>query len=159
MGGGRSTAGPTGRGGHEGSLPRRSGSWFDLSALPTDPEQLLDALRSVPRPPGDDQVFLLIGELLAQGDASPGLRSSLFEVTAKLEGVELVAEVADPRGGRSGVGLQIDGTESRKRLVFDPQTADLLAIELYPVEADGSVGPVSSWVVSHPAMVVDSAPD
>jgi len=135
--------------------------WFDLRALPTDTQALLDALRSgspVRRPSGDDQTFLLIGELLfAQGNASPELRSALFEVAAELQRVELVGDVADPLG-RPGVALAVDGVSSRTQLVFDPETAELLAIELYPLGGDGSVGPVGSWTASYPAVVVDSPP-
>jgi hypothetical protein len=135
--------------------------WFDLSVLPNAaPQSLLDALRSglpVRRPPGDDQVFLLIGQLLAQGNASPELRSKLFEVAAELEGVELVGEVADPLG-RQGIALAVDGAGSRTQLVFDPESAELLAIELYPLGGDGSVGPVSAWTASYPAIVADSPP-
>src|SRR5688572_8504800 len=46
----------------------------DVTHLPSEPERLLSILRSgaiAERPPGDEQIFILIGELLAQGDATP----------------------------------------------------------------------------------------
>jgi hypothetical protein len=140
----------------------RSGGyfWVDLSGLPRDPTELLAALRSgavVPRTPGDDQVFLLIGDLMAQGDAPPVLRASLFESAARLEGIRETGEVTDPLG-RDGIGLAIDGGSLRTQLVFDAETADLLAIELYPIRPDGSIGARASWRAIHPARVVDSSP-
>jgi hypothetical protein len=140
----------------------RSGEyfWVDLSGLPRDPTDLLAALRSgavVPRSPGDDEVFLLIGELMAQGDAPSDLRAALFESAARLEGIEETGEVADPLD-RDGIGLAIDGPSLRTQLVFDPDTADLLAIELYPIRSDGSIGARRSWRAVHPAKVVDSSP-
>lgn len=133
--------------------------WVDLSGLPSDATKLLAALRSgsiVPRSPGDDQVFLLIGDLLAQGDASPEVRAALFEAAAGLEGIEETGEVTDPLG-RDGIGLAIDGVSLRTQLVFDPETADLLAIELSPIRAE-SLGAVRSWRAFHSAKVVDRSP-
>ena len=143
--------------------PSRSGGyfWVDLGGLPRDPTELLAALRSgsvVPRSPGDDQVFLLIGDLMAQGDAPPDLRTSLFEAAARLEGIQETGEVTDPLG-RDGIGLAIDGVSLRTQLVFDPETADLLAIELYPIRADRSIGKRLSWSAYHPAQVVDHSPE
>jgi hypothetical protein len=141
----------------------RSGGyfWVDMSGLPRDPTELLAALRSgsvVPRSPGDDQVFLLIGDLMAQGDAPPDLRASLFEAAARLEGIQEAGEVTDPLG-REGIGLTIDGVSLRTQLVFDPETADLLASELYPIRADGSIGARISWAAYHPATVVEHSPE
>lgn len=140
----------------------RSGEqfWVDLSGLPREPAELLAKLRSgtiVPRSPGDDQVFLLIGDLLAQGDAAPEVRAALFEAAARLEGIEKVGAVTDPLG-RDGIALAIEGSSMRTQLVFDPETADLLSIELYPIRADGSVGGLTSWRAFQPATVVDLSP-
>jgi hypothetical protein len=134
--------------------------WLDASDLPTDPDRLLEALRSgavVPRSPGDDQVFLLIGDVLALGDAPAGLRSALFEVAAKLDGVRLVGTVDDPLA-RSGVAIYVDGTNARTQLIFDPETAQLLAIEDFPILPDGSRGSLRSWIALHATTVVDSPP-
>jgi hypothetical protein len=138
----------------------RQAPWFDLRRLPDEPGPLLAALRSgavVERAPGDDQVFLTIGELLAQGDASPRLRAALFEVAAGLEGVELVGDDTDPLG-RQGIAVAIDGAGARTQLVFEPDSSTLLAIELYPISQDGSIGPLDSWTAVSPTTVVDSAP-
>ena len=135
--------------------------WFDVGALPTDPDELLEVLRSgtpIPWPSGDGKIFELIGSLLAQGDASPELRSALFQIATDLDGVQLIGEVRDPLD-RQGVGLVVDGAASRTQLVFDPATSHLLAIEFYPISDDGSIGALESWAASAPAQVVDSRPE
>lgn len=152
---------PVPRAGEITEEPTGTFFWVDSHGLPDDPSRLLATLRSgsiVPRPPGDDQVFLLIGELLAQGDASSALRAALFEAAARLEGIEEVGTIADPLG-RDGLAVALDGASLRTQLVFDQDTADLLSIELYTIEADGSVGPLDSWRAFHPATVVDSSPE
>jgi len=134
---------------------------FDLGELSTEPDELMDSLRSgsvVSRAPVDDaEVFDLIGQILAQGDASPELRSALFEVAARLDGVELIGEVTDPIG-REGVGLAINGSDRRVQLVFDPETSHLLAKERYPI-LDGSVGDLDSWRAAEPAAIVENSPE
>jgi hypothetical protein len=137
------------------------GRWIDLSALPTSPGRLLADLRAgriIERAPGDDQVFLTIGELLARADAPPAVRAALFEAAARLDGVELMGEDADPLG-REGVALAIQGTTRRTELIFDPDSARLLAHETYLVRSDGSVGPIFAWTAVQGASVVDSAPE
>lgn len=143
----------------EETLRAGQGPWVDLSRLPRKPAELLAALRSgeiVPRQPGDEQVFLLIGELLAQGDAPPDLRAALLEAAAGLEDVQDVGDVTDPLG-RDGRALAVDGATLRTQLVFDPATAELLSIELYGSDG-GSVGAPMSWIAFRPATVVGSAP-
>ena len=135
------------------------GFWVDMSKIPREPDSLLAALRSgqiAPRPPGDEQVFLLIGELLAQGDASPDLRASLLEAAAGLRDVLEVGDVTDPLE-RDGRALAVDGATLRTQLVFDPATAELLSIELYDLGV--SVEVPRSWMAFQPPRVVGSAPE
>jgi hypothetical protein len=141
-------------------FPPDEGPWLDASDLPTDPERLLQALRGgavAERPPGNEEIFVLIGDVLTQGDASPPLRSALFEVAATLDGVRLGGEVDDPLG-RHGVAIFVDGEASRTQLIFDRETARLLAIEDYPLDADGSRGPLRSWIAPLVTTVVDTPP-
>jgi hypothetical protein len=131
----------------------------DVAGLPAAPDRLLDLLRSgaiVERPPGDDQVFIVIGELLAQGVAPPAVRAALFEVAARLEGVRLVGEVEDPLG-RPGTGVSLEGPTYDTRLVFDPDSAQLLAIELYEMDVEGT-DRLTSWTAAFPTTVVEEAP-
>ena len=145
----------------EEKLGPGQGFWVDLESLPADPLALLSRLRSgsvAPRAPGDDQVYLLIGELLAQGDGRPEVRAALFRAAARLEGVELVGGLADPLG-RGGIALAMDAGSLRTQLIFDPETAELLAIELHDIGPDGSAAEEPrSWSAFRTAMVVDASP-
>lgn len=138
---------------------RSTNAIHDVRGLPTEPGALLGALRSgavADRPPGDDQVFILIGEILAQGVAPPELRSGLFEVAARLDGIALVGEVEDPRG-RSGTAVELTTANSRIRLVFDADAVQILAIEVYATVTDGGEQ-LSWWTAVEPTVVVGSAP-
>lgn len=131
----------------------------DVSQWPTDPEVLLRALRSgelVDRPPGDDQVFILIGEILSQDVAAPKLQAALFECAARLDGVVLVGRAEDQLG-RSGTAVELSSPGSRTRLVFDPDSAHLLAMELYEPDAAGRMD-LQSWIAPQPTVVVDDVP-
>lgn len=132
--------------------------WVETQRLPREPGRLLAEIRSgsVARvPSSDEDVFLIVGELLSQGDAPSGVREALFEVAARLPGTIDLGSVSDPLG-REGVGVAIDGVR-RTQLVFDPATANLLAIELYGIE-EGSVAGLDSWVAVHPPRVVGPPP-
>ncbi len=134
--------------------------WLDLTTLPTDPDRLIDVLHSgamIPWPTDADEAFAVLGSLLAQGNASPELRSALLEVAARLEGVQLIGDATDPLG-RTGISLALDGTDARTQLVFDPATSQLLAIERYPVTAERSVGELASWRAFEPTTISDTAP-
>jgi hypothetical protein len=119
---------------------------FDLRGLPTDPSQLLDALRSgavSPSAPANDaEVFDLIGEILAQGDASPELRGALFKAAAEVDGVELIGDTPDPLG-RTGVGLRIDSEDERIQIIVDESSAQLLAFERF--ERRDETFTLTSW--------------
>jgi hypothetical protein len=137
------------------------GAWVDLTRLTGNASTLLAELRSgsvVPRAPGDAQVFLLVGQLLAQGDGPPEVRAGLFRAAARLDGVEVLGDLPDPVG-RPGLALATDAGSLRTQLVVDPETAHLLAIELYDIESDGSVAAEpQSWSAYRPATVVDGLP-
>jgi hypothetical protein len=135
--------------------------WVDVSRLPENASTLLTELRSrsvVPQAPGDDQVFLVVGQLLAQGDGPPEVRAALFRAAARLNGVEVLGDLPDPLG-RPGLALAMDVGSLRTQLIVDPETAHLLAIELYDVASDGSVAAEpQSWSAYQPATVVDALP-
>lgn len=131
----------------------------DVSHWPTDADALLPALRSgelVERPPGDDQVFILIGEILSQDVAGPELQAALFECAARLDGVVLVGQAEDQLG-RSGTAVELPSPGSRTRLVFDPDSAQLLAMEVYEADVAGRME-LESWIAPQPTIVVDDAP-
>jgi hypothetical protein len=140
-------------------LPPDQSHIHDAARLPADPDRLLELLRSgaiVERPPGDDQVFIVIGELLAQGVAPPDVRAALFEVAARLEEVRLVGDVLDPLD-RPGIAISLKGSTYDTRLVVDPDSAQLLAIELWGTDAQGAER-LTSWTAAFPTTVVEEAP-
>jgi hypothetical protein len=58
---------------------------------------------------------------------------------------------------RPGVGVSLDGPTYDTRLVFDPDSAQLLAIELYEPDPRGTEQ-LTSWTAVFPTTVVDEAP-
>jgi hypothetical protein len=102
----------------------------DLSRMPVDPQALRKRLAEDLRRRGadGDSVFNAVGRLLSETDASPELRTALFEVAASLPGVTEVGDVNDPLG-RSGVAVEQARDGVSTRLIFDLSTSALLAIE------------------------------
>jgi hypothetical protein len=130
--------------------------WFDTSVLSTDPAIALEQLRAgepVEHPPGDIEVFAVIGDLLAQSDASPGVRAAMFEAAGALEGVEFEGDVLDQLG-RNGVGFSMEDARHRVTLIFDPNTAQLLSTEARPIGDERLL----AWRAFRPAVVTTEAP-
>jgi hypothetical protein len=106
--------------------------FLHIAGLPTNPPKLrkLIEARKAPQfdgnPPGEEETFNLIGDLLRETYLPPSFRAALYEVTAELPGVELLGEVQDPVG-RTGIAIAFRGRESRHELIFDPETSALLA--------------------------------
>jgi hypothetical protein len=75
-------------------------------------------------------MFVLVGDDLRETAASPAQRAALYEVAARIPGVELVGRVTDS-AGRPGIAVAMTDTSSRSRqvLIFDPTTSQLLAEE------------------------------
>jgi hypothetical protein len=105
---------------------------FNVDAISTDPATLLDALRSgkvADRPPGDDQTFLLIADLLTQPGLSSGQRAALYRAAGSLDGVRFIDAYTDPLG-RVGQAFSLTGDGRETILVVDPKTAAPLATEV-----------------------------
>jgi hypothetical protein len=114
----------------------------DVLALPTDPDALESALRAELRAaaldsdpetgfqggadPESYQLLTVIEQSLAHPLASPQLRSGLYRVAARLDGVEVVEDVEDP-AGRPATMLRLDRDTQRQEVYFDPETAATLA--------------------------------
>jgi hypothetical protein len=134
-------------------------SYLDLSKLPSDPaqlKQLIEERKIEGGPPGDAETFTIIGDLLRETYASPGVRSALYTIASELPGVELVGAVHDPLG-RSGTAVAYVAHGSRDELIFDPHTSALLAER--QVATDGSYVPVGTVLESNAFIssgVVDS---
>ncbi|NUT35730.1 MAG: CU044_5270 family protein [Hamadaea sp.] len=119
-------------------------TYAELQALPTDPVALeaylvkLDKEASGPGSPQDagwrvEMLFLQARVLLTQLPVSPATRAAAYRMLADQPGLTLTENVTDARG-RTGVGVghtfrNADGTDQTQRLVIDPQSGTLLAVE------------------------------
>lgn len=137
---------------------------IDLSKLPTEPSRLrklLETGKVEGGPPGPGEAFIQIGDLLRQTDASPRLRSALYEAATGLRGVQSLGERVD-FAGRKGIGLAIVDRGSRNELIFDPRTSALLAerntIARTSASKQHPVGAVTEDAVYWPSKVVDALP-
>jgi len=107
-------------------------------SLPDDPDALY-AVIEASRPAGSVGMFRRLGEILRSGYLTPAQRAALYEVAARLPGIELVGSVRDD-AGRVGTGVAIDdhspNYQTREMLVFDPRTGALLAEQRTPLEGN-----------------------
>jgi hypothetical protein len=149
-------------------------TYTDYSSYPTDPDDLFALIQSEAaagaaedaargETPNESFImFRIVGGLLAPA-APVELRSAAYEVAARIPGIELVGEVTDPLE-RPGVAVALvdefwtsvsNGGEdlasgfvrTRLELIFDPDTAQLLAESMTQLEElEGSPEPaVSNW--------------
>jgi hypothetical protein len=102
------------------------GTYDDLLALPTDPGKLYDYFHKQAdgHSRGTDvEMFVLVSDVLRETPAPPALQAALYEVAARIPGVELVGPTTD-RTGRPGTGIaKADHEGARLMLIFDPATA------------------------------------
>jgi RNA polymerase sigma-70 factor (ECF subfamily) len=132
--------------------------------LPTDPDALFAKLRVEAEGNAngvDAEMFTLVGDALRETNASPALRASLYEVAARIPGVELLGPTTD-RVGRRGVAVAYSSSHNHERyeLIFDPRTSALL--EEQTVELDGNflhypAGTVTGYATYVSTGVVDRA--
>jgi RNA polymerase sigma-70 factor (ECF subfamily) len=99
-------------------------------------------------------MFTRLGDHLRETNISPRQRAALYEVAAKIPGVELVGRVRDPVG-RTGlaVAMTYPSSGTRAMLVIDPETGVLLA-EQNVTLADNFYGYPAGTVVGHATYVV-----
>lgn len=96
-------------------------------------------------PQGDPDTFVFTmasNALLNHPDASPKLRSALFEVMSMVPGTELDRDASDP-SGREGTAVSLligedGGRSQRHEMYFDPETAEVLGFRDVFLETDGS---------------------
>jgi len=101
--------------------------------LPTDSGALFAELKANAAGHGTglyNEMFVLVGDDLRETATPPAQRAALYEVAARIPGVELVGNVSDS-SGRPGVAVAMtdDTTHIRQVLIFDPNTSQLLAEE------------------------------
>jgi hypothetical protein len=121
------------------------GPLIDPASIPLDPEALLAALRDGsirPHAEGDANVFAQIGDLLAQGNLPATTRAALLDAASHLQGVTLLGRDEDPLG-RLGEGFSVRSDTTETRLIFDPSSGELLAVETY--EPPGRAATLVDW--------------
>jgi RNA polymerase sigma-70 factor (ECF subfamily) len=101
--------------------------------LPTDPNALYARLQHDAQGHGSGlvmEMFTLIGDSLRETAATPEQRAALYDVAARLPGIQLLGPVHDS-AGRPGTGVAMDdhGNDIRSTLIFDPETSALLGEE------------------------------
>jgi len=101
--------------------------------LPSDPDRLYAKLHEEAVGNGNGisaEMLTEVGDALRESDTSPALRAALYEVAARIPGVELLGPVTD-RIGRHGIAVACSSASGHERheLIFDPQTSALLGEE------------------------------
>jgi hypothetical protein len=99
-------------------------------SLPSDPNALYVALKEQAKGQGTslyNEMFVLVGDSLRETSATPAQRAALYEVAARIPGVELVGDVTDS-AGRKGVAVAMadNSSHARQLLIFDPQSSMML---------------------------------
>jgi hypothetical protein len=98
--------------------------------LSTDPDMLFERLKQEADDAGHGlylEMFVLVGDNLRETLASSELRAALYEVAARVPGVDLDGTMRDSTG-REGIGVSMaDKTDhTRHTLIIDPETSRLL---------------------------------
>ncbi len=128
----------------------------DFSALPADVDGLFENIRqqaSQSQVPVDQEMLVIVGDLLRETFAPPQYRSALYQVAARIPGVELMGSVSDP-AGRPGIGVaatwNASDYRSRYELIFDPETSEFLGERHILLDR-------VPWMDAEPPCVVGSA--
>lgn len=115
-------------------LENQDGSTSQMQSLdlPTDPDALYSRLENDARGHGSGlytEMYTLVGDNLRENFVTPAQRAALYEVAARLPGVELVGDVTDS-AGRAGIAIaMVDEDKIREALVFDRASYELLGEE------------------------------
>jgi RNA polymerase sigma-70 factor (ECF subfamily) len=131
-------------------------------SLPSDPDTLYAQLEKQARGNGRGtyiEMFVLIGDSLRESYTTPAQRAALFEVAARLPGVELVDNVTDAVG-RTGTGVAIVDkvNHSRLTLIFDPTNYGLMG-EQESVLSGNWAGYPAGTVTGHSAYLQQAVVD
>lgn len=130
--------------------------------LPDDPDALWDRLQADAGGKGNglhEEMFVLVGDALRETFTTPAQRAALYEVAARIPGVELVGTITD-HAGRPGVAVAMSDEKAgiRATLIFDPDTGALLGekqVALAGYWAGYPEGTVVGWATYLETAVVD----
>ncbi|MEA2193280.1 MAG: hypothetical protein QOI73_3401, partial [Solirubrobacteraceae bacterium] len=106
-------------------------TYEQLGELPSDGKAMYRRLIELARDAGpspDGEAFVIIGDLLRSAPVPARVRAGLYRAAAHIEGVRYVGEVTDQLG-RRGLAIELVEQHARQRLVFDPDTSQVLAEE------------------------------
>jgi hypothetical protein len=125
-------------------------SYADLQALPRDPGDLYERLRSAAEECGcgnsvEDETFNIVADLLRDAPITTDLRAALLRAAALVPGIEFVERERDV-AGRTGVAVASDASGMHHVLVFDRESYELLGEN----EGSGGSAIIQSGVVSSP---------
>jgi hypothetical protein len=100
------------------------------SDLPADPDALFARLEEASEGHSrgtSTQMFTLVADAFRGAIVSPAQRAALYEVVARIPGVELVGSVRDSVGrGGTAVAMDDDSSGTTHRLVIDQKTGTML---------------------------------
>ncbi len=104
-----------------------------VDRLPTDPEALAERLQTEAEAthgnvPVTAATLGLIAEDLRNPEASPALRSALFQAAKRIPGIQWFGRETDA-AGRTGVAIGVEQGELLYSLIFDPRSSEVLATE------------------------------
>ena len=164
-----SASGIAGRGSSSGGPRSARGRWRRGSTPPrlstclNDPDALWERLESDAEEGGSsryDRMFTRVGDSLRETAATSAQRAALYEVAARIPGVELLGRVTD-RSGRPGLAVaRVDeANATRHTLIFDPETSQLLGEEQAVVAGNAfgyPAGTVVGYATYEPAAIVGS---
>jgi RNA polymerase sigma-70 factor (ECF subfamily) len=125
-------------------------SYAELQALPRDPRDVYERLRSAAEECGcgnsvDDETFSIVADLLRNAPVTSDLRAALLRAAALVPGIEFVERESDLTG-RTGVGVASGEAGVRHVLIFDRESYELLGEK----EGSWSSASLESGVVGSP---------
>jgi hypothetical protein len=133
-------------------------TYEQLAALPSEGRAMYDKLLQLAGgagPSPDQEAFTIIGDLLRSAPVPARVRAGLYRAAAYVKGVRYAGEVTDPLG-RRGLAVELANPEAVNRLVFDPDTSELLAEESVLTKRVAYVDAAPGDVIGS-RVVVDSA--
>jgi hypothetical protein len=132
-------------------------------SLPSDPDTLYAQLEKQARGFGRRmyaEMFVEVGDNLRESYTTPAQRSALFEVAARIPGVELVGDVTDAVG-RIGTGVAMDDEVNhiRETLIFDPSNYGLMGEEESTLSGNEPGGYPAGTIIGHSAYLEQAVVD